>query len=154
MIYEITTIDSDQTQKLAARLGKLLSGGEVIELISDLGGGKTTFVQGLVESLGYTGEVTSPTFTISHEYRISSDFVIHHYDLYRLAEGGIIGEELSEDIHSDDIVTMIEWAGAALEVLPSDRLQIEIQAVDEDTREIRFLSHGINSDKLLKGISV
>jgi tRNA threonylcarbamoyladenosine biosynthesis protein TsaE len=152
MTLTITTTEPAQTKLVAARLAKHLMGGEVIELSSDLGGGKTTFVQGLAAGLGYTGDVASPTFVISREYRISSSLIMHHYDLYRLGAGGVVGEELSEDVHDPAIVTVIEWAGVALEQLPDDRLVIEFHVIGDDSRELHFRSSGPKSDKLLKGI--
>ena len=61
MTYGISTTDSAATQAVAAKLAPRLKGGEVIELASDLGGGKTTFTQGLMRALGYKDPVTSPT---------------------------------------------------------------------------------------------
>jgi tRNA threonylcarbamoyl adenosine modification protein YjeE len=107
MTCAISTTSSEATQAVARRLGKLLHGGELIELSSDLGGGKTTFTQGLAQGLGYDGEVTSPTFTLSQIYRVSDDLELHHYDLYRLGETGVVGDELAEDLTDPHLVTVI-----------------------------------------------
>ncbi len=138
---------------MAARLGKLLKGGEVIELVSDLGGGKTAFVQGLAAAMGYVGEVTSPTFTISHIYHLPSELELHHYDLYRLAAGGVVGEELGDDLADDKAITIIEWPGIVEFELPEDRLRIEFLVSGENERQLTFRSGGAVSDVLIKELS-
>jgi len=149
MTYEISTSSSEATQALATKLAKHLQGGEVIELASDLGGGKTTFVQGLARGLGYRGDVTSPTFTLSQIYKLPS-FEIHHYDLYRLGQTGVVGDELTEDLHDPKVVTIIEWGGIMESDLPSDRLKIELEVTGEEDRHIIFNAHGPVSERLLK----
>jgi len=149
-VYEVRTSSSTETRTLASKLAVLLKGGEVVELTSDLGGGKTTFTQGMTAALGYDGEVTSPTFTLSNIYRLASGLEIHHYDLYRLNEGGIVGDELSEDMGDPVVITVIEWAGAVSAHLPEDRLQVEIVRVGDDDRLIRFLPGGSESTRIVE----
>ncbi len=152
MTYEITTIGPSETQALAARLAKLLRGGETIELASDLGGGKTTFVQGLARALSYNGRVTSPTFTLSNAYLGETGLEIHHYDLYRLAEGGIVGEELAEDVADPNVITVIEWAGVADAKLPPDRLVIQFTVTGETERTLSLTAGGQRSSELIEGL--
>jgi tRNA threonylcarbamoyladenosine biosynthesis protein TsaE len=152
MTYEISTTNSEGTQDVAARLAKLLQGGEVIELASDLGGGKTTFVQGLVRGLGYDGEVTSPTFTLSREYKLADGTELHHYDLYRLGQSGAVGDELAEDLGAPGIITVIEWAGIVKDDLPADHLKIEFAITGDTGRRLMLTSGGPVSDRLLKGL--
>lgn len=153
MTYVISTSDSAATQAAAKRLAKLLSGGEVVELTSDLGGGKTTFVQGLARGLGYEGEVTSPTFTLGRIYQLSSGLELHHYDLYRLGTSGVVGDELAEDLADPHVITVIEWAGVVESQLPEDRLRIEFSATADTGRDLRFTAGGPVSQRLLKGLS-
>jgi len=153
MTYEITTTNSAATQSVGSRLSRLLRGGEVIELISDLGGGKTTFVQGLVAGLGYAGPVTSPTFTLSNVYQLEDGRQIHHYDLYRLSSGGVVADELSEDVGAPDIITVIEWAGAAKDELPADRLRVTLEVTGESDRRLSFAAAGPKSESIIKGLS-
>lgn len=150
MTYKTSTTDSGATSKLAERLAGYLYGSEMIELASDLGGGKTTFVQGLARGLGYAGRVTSPTFTLSQIYALPNGRELHHYDLYRLGEAGVIGDELAEDIGQPQIITIIEWAGIAENVLPVDRLRVEIEATGENDRDFVFRSSGLVSDRLVR----
>ncbi len=126
----------------------------MIELASDLGGGKTTFVQGLAAALGYDGPVTSPTFTLSNIYKLSSGLELHHYDLYRLGEGGILGEELAEDLGDPQIITVIEWADITHGQLPADRLIVRFEVTGNNDRQLTFTSGGPKSDRLIKGLTV
>jgi tRNA threonylcarbamoyladenosine biosynthesis protein TsaE len=122
----------------------------VIELISDLGGGKTTFVQGLAAALGYAGPVTSPTFTLSNIYELTNGRQLHHYDLYRLGEGGVVADELAEDIAQGGIITIVEWPGIARDVLPKDRLTISFEPTSDTGRQLTFTAGGPKSAAILK----
>jgi tRNA threonylcarbamoyladenosine biosynthesis protein TsaE len=152
MTCAISTTSSEATQAVARRLGKLLHGGELIELSSDLGGGKTTFTQGLAQGLGYDGEVTSPTFTLSQIYRVSDDLELHHYDLYRLGETGVVGDELAEDLTDPHLVTVIEWAGIIEHDLPADRLTITIEVTGDEDRTLHLESGGPVSSRLVEAM--
>jgi tRNA threonylcarbamoyladenosine biosynthesis protein TsaE len=105
--------------------------------MSDLGGGKTTFVRGLARGAGSTDRVASPTFTISRVYEAGSN-EIHHFDFYRLGEPGLIGEELSEVLNDPHIITVVEWADIVKDVLPTQRLTITITKTPTDGREFTF----------------
>lgn len=122
----------------------------MIELISDLGGGKTTFVQGLAVGLGYDGPVTSPTFTLSNAYMLESGLELHHYDLYRLSEGGVLGDELAEDLVDQNIITVIEWPAVAGARLPQDRLTITIEVTGDTERRLGFAAAGPVSSALIE----
>jgi tRNA threonylcarbamoyladenosine biosynthesis protein TsaE len=130
---QIVSTSTGDTAQLAESIGAKLRGGEVIELVSDLGGGKTTFVRSLAKGMGSSDKVGSPTFTISREYK-AGDLTLHHFDFYRLGEAGIMSEELNEVINDDKAVVAIEWAGIVADVLPSDRLTIRITATGETER--------------------
>lgn len=153
MTYKTTTTDSASTMALAAPLAKLLTGGEVIELASDLGGGKTVFARGLIQALGSTDEITSPTFTLSRIYHLPDGREVHHYDLYRLNEAGVVGDELSEDVGADGVITIIEWAGIAEDVLPADRLRVDITVTGENDRELVFSGDGAKAQVIIKELS-
>jgi tRNA threonylcarbamoyladenosine biosynthesis protein TsaE len=136
---------------LGARLGRLLSGGEVIELVSDLGGGKTLFVRGLAQGLGYTGTVTSPTFTISRVYHLPLGKELHHFDFYRLPAGDIVAHELAEVVGDPDVITAVEWAGTVQGVLPAARLRVLLSGEDE-RRAISVESIGPAYDQVIKAL--
>lgn len=130
-----STMTADETEALGERIGKHLKGGEVIELRSDLGGGKTTFVRGVVRGLGSTDQVASPTFTISKLYK-AGKLEVHHFDFYRLAEPGIIASELAEVIHDPHCVVIVEWADVVQHVLPPDHLTITIELMPDGGRQL------------------
>ena len=138
MTLQIESTSSEQTEQLAEALGSKLRGGEVIELVSDLGGGKTTFTRGLVRGAKSTDKVASPTFTISKEYD-APQFTIHHFDFYRLNEAGIVANELAEVIQDPEAVTVIEWGEIVHDVLPVNRLTITIEQTAEGNRTLSFV---------------
>jgi tRNA threonylcarbamoyladenosine biosynthesis protein TsaE len=141
MTWQINSTSSEVTEQLAENLGKALKGGEVIELVSDLGGGKTTFVRGLARGAGSQDKVASPTFTISKIYH-TDKFEIHHFDFYRLHEAGIVADELAEVAGDPKAVVVVEWADVVQHVLPDKRLTINIkQTPDGSSRELTFSSH-------------
>jgi len=134
---QIDSTSSEQTEQLAEKLGAKLHGGEVIELVSDLGGGKTTFTRGLVRGTGSTDQVASPTFMLSREYA-APEFTIAHFDFYRLGEAGIVADELAEVIGDPKYVSVVEWGEIVHDVLPENRLTIHIAQTGEDTRQLLF----------------
>ena len=133
-------------------IGAALRGGEVLELIGDDGAGKTTLTKGLAEGLAISEPVQSPTFTISRVYAARDGLHLHHYDFYRLGEAGIMAEDVNEVMHDPAAVTVIEWSGAVSDVLPADRLQISIQATDENERNVMVSAGGERSQALLEAV--
>lgn len=131
------TTSATETEAVGESVGRRLKGGEVIELSSDLGGGKTTFVRGLARGVGSADVVGSPTFTLSKVYQ-ASRLQIHHFDFYRLTEAGIMREELRELINDPGVAVVVEWSDIIKDVLPAERLTIGFQrtADSEDTRRI------------------
>lgn len=127
----------DETLRLAAWLGDNLAGGEVLELVGDVGSGKTTFTKGLAKGLGVNDDVQSPSFTISRVYVARDGLELHHYDLYRLPEPGIMKYDIAESVHDPKVITVIEWGETVKGILPDSRIRIEFQsAADEDARKI------------------
>ena len=135
MTWQTVSTSSEQTEQLAEALGSKLRGGEVIELVSDLGGGKTTFTRGLARGAGSQDRVGSPTFTLSREYD-APNFTIAHFDFYRLGEAGIVGDELAEVINDPLYVTVVEWGDIVHDVLPTTRLTIAITQTASGDRKI------------------
>ena len=138
MIWQTSSTGSADTERLGELLGCQLKGGEVIELRSDLGGGKTTFVRGLTRGTGSAGRVSSPTFTLSRIYK-TPRFEIYHFDFYRLNEPGILADQLAESLQGNNVV-IVEWADTVRRVLPADRITIEFKptAASPDKRDIRI----------------
>lgn len=135
--WETTSQSADETEQLAQSLGSRCSGGEIIELVSDLGGGKTTFVRGLAKGMGSHDTVASPSFTIAREYD-AGQLTLHHFDFYRLNEPGIVANELSELTGDPTVVVVIEWADIVESVLPTDRLTIHITRSGETSRRFTY----------------
>ncbi len=134
---QISSKDAVSSEKLGEKIGQALRGGEVIELVSDLGGGKTTFVRGLARGMGSTDNVASPTFTIRREYR-AKDLTLYHFDFYRLSEPGSITNDLAEVIDQPGSVVVAEWADIVKGVMPENRLKIHIKATGDNSREFVF----------------
>ncbi len=114
--------DPATTANFARALAAGLRGGETLALVGPLGAGKTQFVKGLAAGLGLAdGSVTSPTFTILHEYRGGGALTLNHADFYRLetaTEAAALGLEEFFDDHG--AVTVIEWADRFPALLPAD----------------------------------
>lgn len=139
MVYYtfMTHIASEQAMKaFGLHIGSLLHGGEVIELIGDVGAGKTTFVKGLAIGLEIDEDIQSPSFTISRTYDARDDLRLVHYDFYRLDDAGIMKAELQESVRDASTVTVIEWADIASDVLPDSRLTLQIIPTSETEREV------------------
>ncbi len=111
----------------------------VIELIGDVGAGKTTFTRGFAAGLGISEPVTSPSFTISKAYSFeysNTPYTLTHYDFYRLPDPGIMAEDLSESINTPHNITIIEWADTVSNILPDTHTTITIKYTDDGSREI------------------
>ncbi|MBC7459276.1 tRNA (adenosine(37)-N6)-threonylcarbamoyltransferase complex ATPase subunit type 1 TsaE [Candidatus Saccharibacteria bacterium] len=134
MIIEVK--NEQQTRDLGEKLGKLLRGGETIELSGDVGAGKTTFVKGVARGLSIDDDVQSPSFTISRVYDARDNLQLAHYDFYRLNDAGIMADELSETTADPETVTIIEWADIVEGVLPVNRLSIAFAAPTETSRQL------------------
>ncbi|MBO4812688.1 tRNA (adenosine(37)-N6)-threonylcarbamoyltransferase complex ATPase subunit type 1 TsaE [Candidatus Saccharibacteria bacterium] len=107
----------------------------VLELVGDVGAGKTTFVRGLAEGLGVKEPVTSPSFTISKVYALPGGGNLVHYDFYRLKEPGLMLEDLEEKIADSKNVIVIEWGESIKDFLPEGHKKIKIKYTEEG-REI------------------
>lgn len=130
-----TSSSAGDTQKFAKQIGQNLAGGEVIELIGDVGAGKTTFVRGLAAGIGSESRVSSPTFTIEQIYKGS--VVLHHFDFYRLNQAGLITHELDEALEDPKSSVVIEWAKTVQDSLPKHRITIEFDVISESQRQLR-----------------
>ena len=109
-----------------------------IELVGDVGAGKTTFTKGLARGLEIAEEITSPTFTISKVYENSRGQKLVHYDFYRLENPGIMVEDLFENLQDPHTVTVIEWADTVSEILPANHLRLEILINDDGSRTLNL----------------
>lgn len=136
------------TEALGKTIGRVLTGGETLALIGDLGVGKTTLIRGIAAGLGIPpASVSSPTFVLIHEYRGRLPLI--HIDFYRLrtsAEAESIG---LRDYLTGEPVTAIEWADRFSSLLPKDRLEVHLAHRSPTTRSARLEARGPQSMALL-----
>lgn len=97
-----------------------------IELIGDVGAGKTTFVRGLAKGLGIKEPITSPSFTISKTYALPDGGHLIHYDFYRLPDPGIMLDDLQENLQDPKNIIVIEWGESVADILPENHTVITI----------------------------
>jgi tRNA threonylcarbamoyladenosine biosynthesis protein TsaE len=125
----------EETRAIAARLARNLRPGSVLLLSGDLGAGKTAFVRGLAEGLGLSAdEVTSPTFTLVHEYR-GGRLPLVHVDLYRLDSADLAEIGLDDDLAAAGVVA-VEWPERLGRPVPG-AIRISIEDAGGDTRVIK-----------------
>lgn len=127
---------TEQMEQFGQQLGSRLRGGEVLELIGDIGAGKTTLTRGIARGLGVSDTVTSPSFTISCNYPGRDNLALRHYDFYRLTDAGIMSMELAESTSDPHSVTIIEWADSVRNILPADHVTIRIQYLADSGRQL------------------
>lgn len=132
---QFISTDVVQTIGFSEAIGAKLVGGETIELISDVGGGKTTLVKGLAKGAGSHDLVHSPSFTLTNEYK-GKKLKLLHFDFYRLSDPGIMKDAIEEVLNDSSDVVIVEWAGIIEDVLPEARLTIRIKTLDETKRQI------------------
>lgn len=129
----VTCPTTAATQALAEQIGQLARPGTVLLLRGDLGGGKTTFTQGLGRGLGIQERIVSPTFTLIQEYE-AGRIPLFHCDLYRLSPEDTFDLHL-EDYWGDQGITAIEWPDRLIE-RSSEWLELHFQVEDDDARTI------------------
>lgn len=123
-------------------------------MVSDLGGGKTAFVRGLARGLGSPDHVSSPTFKICNVYQTTpknGGLELHHFDFYRLAEAGIIADELAEVIGQPNVVVAIEWGEVVQDVLPKRRLTVKLLPSSDTSRQVQ-ISYADSLEYLMEGL--
>ena len=125
-----------ETEAIGRRLAEQIGVGSILALRGDLGSGKTVFVKGLVAGLGSRAAVTSPTFTILHEYR--GRLPVYHFDFFRLEERQSIVRLGLDDYFFGDGVSVIEWAERFPELIPQQARWILFEIKSENQRAITF----------------
>lgn len=131
---EFLTNSPEETEKVGAALGKILTPGTVLAYRGDLGAGKTAFTRGLAKGLGCGEIVTSPTYTIVNEY-LSGRMPLFHFDMYRLASSDDLWDIGWDDYLERGGVCAVEWSENVDDAM-EDAIYITIEKLGEDTRRI------------------
>jgi tRNA threonylcarbamoyladenosine biosynthesis protein TsaE len=154
-MLEFISRSAEQTQRLGARLGTLLQGGDVVCLEGPLGSGKTRLTQGIGRGWGAQQQLVSPSFVLVREYsRPEDEQKLFHVDLYRISgadEAWSLG--VDEFFGSEYAVSVIEWAGRAESLIPAGHLWIKLDFVeraDMSQRHICFSAYGQRHKDLLR----
>lgn len=137
LLYNVNMkIDSENEMlDFGQRFAQKLQLPAVIELIGDVGAGKTTFTRGLASGLGVKEAITSPSFTLSKRYAFPGGELIH-YDFYRLDDPGIMRDELAESLSEPNSVVVVEWGGGVADLLPTNKYHFEIKLNADGSRTI------------------
>jgi tRNA threonylcarbamoyladenosine biosynthesis protein TsaE len=149
---EFTSRGPDQTQRLGARLGALLRGGDVICLEGPLGSGKTCLTQGIGRGWGVSQTLISPTFVLVREYARPDDVVkLYHIDLYRISGADeAFGLGVDEYLGDEHAICTIEWAERARSLVPPDHLWVRLDFADQTRRALYFTAQGERHTALLQ----
>lgn len=138
-IIKITS-SANATQKLGESLAKKIKAPAIIAFESDLGGGKTTLMQGLAKGLGIKTKVVSPTFVLERIYPIpNKKYNLHHYDVYRLATDPYLIGEILENAKNN--IVAVEWAEKIKDYLPEQTIWIKITDIKDNHRKIAINHH-------------
>ncbi len=133
----LTILNSvESAQAFGESLAADLVGGEILAFSGVLGAGKTQLVKGLARGLGYLGDVTSPTFTLVHEYR-GGRLTIFHLDLYRIENEEMAVSMGVEEYFAKDAVTVIEWPEKIASLLPPETQHWELEVASLTERVIK-----------------
>lgn len=152
--FTVVTRSDPETRRWGIKLGHLLSGGEIIGLIGELGVGKTCFVRGVAQGLNVNKNawIRSPSFTLINEYE--GRLPIYHIDLYRISSREeTVGLNLREYLYGDG-VSLVEW----FEHLPAEEvdeyLEVRMTHGGGNRRKLNFIAHGERYERLLAEFKV
>ena len=126
-----------ETEAIGRQLAERIDVGGILALKGELGSGKTLFVKGLVAGLGSSADVTSPTFTIAHEYR-GGRLPVYHFDFFRLEDSQSLARLGLDDYFFGDGVSVIEWADRFPEFIPEQARRILFEIKSDTQRTITF----------------
>ena len=150
--FTVVSHSDQETRRWGIKLGRLLSGGEIIGLIGELGVGKTCFVRGVAAGLEVSKDawIRSPSFTLINEYE--GRLPIYHIDLYRISSREETeGLNLREYLYGDG-VTLVEW----FEHLPGEEvgeyLELRMTHAGGNRRKLNFIAHGERYERIIKGL--
>jgi len=130
------TSSEQETIELGAKLARRFPPGALVLLTGNLGAGKTTLAKGIARGLGAAqpDEVTSPTFTLIHEF--GDPPLLYHVDLYRLEEAREVATLGLDELFDSGAVVLIEWGERFRDVLPPEHIEIRISPTTDEERRI------------------
>lgn len=131
-------LDAAEMEALGEKIGRQLRGSEIIELIGDVGTGKTTLTHGIAKGLDIKDDIQSPSFTISRNYEARDNLTLNHYDFYRLNDAGIMNLEIAESSSDPNNITIIEWGESIRSAIPAEHIKITINYLPDKGRDINF----------------
>ena len=134
------THSEEETIALGRRFAKEWPAQALVLLIGDLGAGKTTLTKGIVEGRGITDPVSSPTFTLIHEY--GNPPRVFHIDLYRLDEAGEVASLGLDELLDRRALTLIEWGERVPELWPRTRMEVRLKRLPDESRSIEVILFG------------
>lgn len=128
--------NAEETRRIGQSLARRLPCRGVVLLIGDLGAGKTTLAKGIIEALGVANgdEVTSPTYTIVHEY--GDPVRVYHIDLYRLDTVAEVRALGFDDLLESEAILLVEWGERFRDLMPQEHIEIQLRTIDENARTI------------------
>src|ERR1035437_3238762 len=144
----VITNSKEETAVIAEHFAKTLNRGVFLAFYGDLGAGKTTFIQGLAKGLGIEKRIISPTFIIARTYDLrfkskeTQPKTFYHIDLYRTqSKHDLLGVGLDQIIQDENNIVALEWAQKLGEMLPKKRIDVHMEYLGEDQREIIIEKH-------------
>ena len=135
-MVEVFSCSPDETELFGGKLGAVLKGGEVVAYFGGLGMGKTRFTAGLAKGMGISQDVSSPTFSLVHEYR--GGIPLYHFDMYRINTYDDLCSTGFFDYLDWGGVLAVEWSENIENALPEDKL-IRIEILRGETDDCRIL---------------
>lgn len=149
-LLKIKISSIEETERLGYIIGKVLNRSIVISMTGDLGAGKTTLTQSIAKGLSVDDYITSPTFTIINEY--VGRLPLYHFDVYRINDLDEMYDLGYEEYFYSEGVVIIEWANIIEELLPKERVHIEIKKIENNSREIIIRAIGEKYLDIIKNI--
>jgi tRNA threonylcarbamoyladenosine biosynthesis protein TsaE len=140
--------DEAETIALGAKIADVLQGSELIYLSGELGAGKTTFVRGLLNALGHSGNVKSPTYTLVEPYSIAGKDV-YHFDLYRINDPEELEAMGIRDYCDGQSICLFEWPEQGEDVLPAADIILTL-AHSDPGRQVKIESGSPQGESILK----
>ena len=152
--FTVVSHSDPETRRWGVKLGHLLSGGEIMGLIGDLGVGKTCFVRGVATGLEVSTDawIRSPSFTLINEYE--GRLPIYHIDLYRIGcREEAEGLNLREYLFGDG-VSLVEWFEHLPDGEVDEYLELRMTHAGQNRRKLNFAAHGERYERIVERLGV